>query len=67
MKYPSDKSSWASIHNNKTRGDVTMRDKLLFFLTFVLSCLLILNIANALEFNPRALNTLHVADSSKVL
>lgn len=44
-----------------------MRDKLLLLLTFMLSCLLILNIANALEFSPKTVEVLHVADTSKVL
>ncbi|MDX1810697.1 MAG: hypothetical protein R3240_02000 [Gammaproteobacteria bacterium] len=43
-----------------------MKDKLLITLAFMLSCLLILNIANALEYSPKQA-VLFVADSSKVL
>ncbi len=43
-----------------------MRDKLLLVLTFVLGCLLVINIANALE-QKRDLKVLQVPDSSIVL
>jgi len=44
-----------------------MKDRLLLLLTLMLSCLLILNIANALEHNGKPVEVLHVADTSKVL
>lgn len=52
---------------NNIRGDIEMRDKILLVVAILLGCLLILNIANALEHNNQVIDTLVVPDSSIVL
>ena len=44
-----------------------MRDKILLSVAILLGCLLILNIANALEQSDRPMKILYVDDASRVL